>query len=77
MEVAAIVRSTCDADTFKGKVGARTITTQDVVIRSFCIGSPAHILKKDILYDDSVCRSSSRTAVEVVFLDVQTINGSI
>lgn len=69
--------STCDVDIIDRDVAATTLTAENVVISTFFSSGTGDILDCNVLDDDAVGRVASRPTVEVVLLDVDTIDGNV
>lgn len=70
---AACLTTTGDGNVGEGEPGAAVVTTENVVVVSIVGASTGHINEGDITDTDSVSGLASRTTVEVILLDVDTV----
>ena len=76
-EVAARVRATSDVDVIECEVTAVTITAQDVVILCITLRCTSDVLHRDVRDDDTAGRKAGWTAIEIVLLDVDAVDGYV
>jgi hypothetical protein len=57
----------------KREIRTRSITTQDVVIRSIIRGRTSDVRHRDARNRDAVCGVASRSAIQVILLDIDAI----
>jgi hypothetical protein len=67
--------ATSDRDVSEGEIRTRTLSTENVVVLRSRGGSSSDVLEEQALNEDAVGRVSSWTAVEVVLLHINAVNG--
>ena len=73
----AFYSSTCDAHIIDHDVAAAAFAAKDVVVPSFLGRSTCDVPHGDILDLDAIGRVTSWTAVEVILLDIDSVDGDI
>jgi hypothetical protein len=77
LDVARAVGSSSDMDVVEGEVRATTISTEDIVVPSLGLGSAEDVGHCDVLDDDTVRGTSSRASIEVILLDIDTVDVNV
>ena len=77
MEIAAAVCSSSDADVVECEVGARALTTQDIVSLRLARHCTVDILHGNVADGDPVGGLSRWPTVQVVLLDINAVRGDI
>lgn len=77
LDIARAVSSSSNVDIVECKVRAATISTKDIIISSFGLSSAEDVGHGDVLDDDTVRRASSWASIEVVLLNVDTVDVDI
>jgi hypothetical protein len=61
-------------DIVEGEIRATAISTQNIVVSGLGLSSAEDVGHGDVLDDDTVCGTSSRSSIEVVLLNIDTID---
>jgi hypothetical protein len=72
--IARAVGSSSNVNIVEGKIRATAISTQNIVVFSLGLSSAEDVGHGDVLDDDTICGTSGRTSVQVVLLDVDTVD---
>lgn len=77
LDIARAVGSSSDMDVVEGEIRAAAISTQNVVVPSFDLSSAEDVGHGNVFDDDPIRRTSGRTSVEIVLLNVDTVDVDI
>lgn len=77
LHIARAVGSSSDVDVAEGEIRATTISTKNIVVFGFRLSSTADAGHGDVLDDDTVGGDSGWASVEVILLDVNTIDRDV
>lgn len=77
LNIARAVGSSSDVNVVEGEIWATIISTKNIVIFGFRLSSTANVGHGDVLDDDTIGGFSGWTSVEVILLDVDTIDRDV
>jgi len=69
--------SALDVSIVDRDVAATVTSTQNIVVSALFCGGTSDVAHENVFDDDPVCRVTSRAAIQIVLLDVDTINGDV